>query len=48
MKTAYQTEYKTRAAVVKAYPGAAKIIKACGGWAVFETVADYETWRNQK
>ncbi len=48
MKLALETEYRNRAAVVKAYPGAAKIVKVCGGWAVFETVADYETWRNQK
>lgn len=41
-------EYKDRKAVAEAYPAAAKIIKVEGGWAVFETLAEYETWRRQK
>lgn len=45
---ATENEYKNRSAVVAAYPGAAKIVKVCGGWAVFEFAADYAVWRNQK
>lgn len=26
----------------------AKIVKVCGGYAFFETVTDYKTWKNQK
>jgi hypothetical protein len=25
-----------------------KIVKVDGGWLVFESVSDYETWKNQK
>ena len=41
-------ESKSRKAAVSQYPGAAKIVKACGGYHVFETIADYENWKNQK
>jgi hypothetical protein len=41
-------ESKSRKEVVAAYPDAAKIVKVCGGYKVFETIADYETWKNQK
>ena len=45
---ASQEQYKTRKAVVKAYPLASKIVKVTGGWAVFEFITDYEIWKNQK
>ena len=34
--------------VVKNYPEAEKIVKVEGGYMVFETVTEYETWKNQK
>lgn len=45
---ATETEYKARKNVVVAWPSAAKIVKVCGGWAVFEFVTDYQDWLNQK
>lgn len=45
---AAETEYKARKNVVAAYPSAAKIVKVCGGWQVFECVGDYKTWAAQK
>ena len=41
-------EYKSRKEVEKAARGAAKIVKVDGGWMVFDTMSDYETWRSQK
>lgn len=29
-------------------PGAAKIVKVDGGYMIFATIADYDTWRKQK
>lgn len=26
----------------------AKVVKVCGGYMFFETVSDYEIWKNQK
>lgn len=34
--------------VKDAFPSAAKIVEVCGGWICFETLTDFETWRNQK
>lgn len=34
--------------VKKDYPEAVKIVKVDGGYMVFESQADYETWKNQK
>ena len=34
--------------VKEEYPNHVKIVKVTGGYAVFETWDDYETWRNQK
>lgn len=48
MTIADEREFSSRKEVKKAYPAAAKIVKVCGGWAVFETIADYNTWKNQK
>jgi hypothetical protein len=39
---------KSRKEVVSQYPGAAKIVKVCGGYHVFETIENYEIWKNQK
>ena len=39
---------KTRKTAVRRNPGAAKIVKVCGGYAVFATVAEYAVWKNQK
>lgn len=39
---------ENRKEVAKQYPSAAKIVKVCGGYMVFEFLIDYETWENQK
>ncbi len=39
---------KTAREARKAYPGAAVVRRVEGGYAVFETVTDYQTWRRQK
>ncbi len=41
-------EYRNIREVKAEYPSAAKIVKVTGGWAVFDTLADYETWKRQK
>ena len=33
---------------VKAMPLAAKIVKVCGGYMGFESMTDFEIWKNQK
>lgn len=38
----------SRAQVKREYPSAAKIVKVVGGYAVFDTLQEYETWRAQK
>ena len=43
-----EEDYKNRKAVAFEYPSATKIVKVCGGWAVFDSITDYEIWRNQK
>ena len=30
------------------FPAAAHITKVCGGWLIFDTHSDYDTWRKQK
>ena len=30
------------------FPAAAHITKVCGGWLIFDTHSDYDTWLNQK
>ena len=37
-----------RKEVVKEYPEAEKIVKVDGGYMAFETIEEYETWKNQK
>lgn len=44
----YKPGYANRGEVEDAHPAAAVIKAVCGGWAVFETYEDYETWRRQK
>jgi hypothetical protein len=34
--------------VIAENPQAAKIVKVCGGYMVFATIAAYKTWRAQK
>lgn len=41
-------DYKSRREVEDAHPEAAVIKAVCGGWAVFSTYENYETWRGQK
>ena len=41
-------EAKTAAEAKKLYPGAAKIKKVTGGYMIFESISEYETWKNQK
>lgn len=43
-----ERDCKTRKEVAKAHPEAAKIVKVTGGWAVFYSLSDYETWKRQK
>lgn len=48
MVYAYETDYNSRREVVDAYPEAVKIVKVEGGWGVFDSWDDYETWKMQK
>lgn len=41
-------ECKTRRTAVKRMPWAAKIVKVEGGYKGFESIVEYEIWRNQK
>lgn len=41
-------DYQNIDAVRAAYPDAAEIIEAEGGWQVFDSTDDAETWRNQQ
>lgn len=47
-KFASQQDYASLEEVQDAYPGAAEIVEVEGGWMVFDTVTDAETWLNQK
>jgi len=47
-KFASQQDYANIEAVQTEYPGAAEIVEVDGGWMVFDTVTDAETWRNQE
>lgn len=47
MKTA-TIETEKRAEAKKEMPWATKIVKVCGGYKGFESINDYEIWRNQK
>ena len=38
----------TAAAARRLAPWAAKVAKVSGGYIAFESVSDYETWRNQR
>ncbi len=39
---------QNRKEVVAQHSCAAKIIKVCGGYMVFATIADFQIWKNQK
>ena len=41
-------ECKTRAIAARQCPWAAKIVKVEGGYRAFESIQDYNTWKNQK
>ena len=41
-------QYKNIKDVKDTFPAAAHITKVCGGWLIFDTHSDYDTWRNQK
>lgn len=47
-KFASQQDYENIDAVRNEYPGAAEIVEVDGGWRVFDTVTDAETWKTQK
>ena len=42
------TANTNRKQVVLANPQAVKIVKVCGGYAVFDCIYAYETWKKQK
>ena len=50
MKTVFADarDYADRDAVKDNCPWAAEIVEAEGGWMVFESAADAETWKNQQ
>lgn len=40
---------ETRKQAIKEFDGSFAVAKkVCGGWMFFETVTDYQTWKNQK
>lgn len=41
-------DYATIDAVSDEYPSATEIIEVDGGWMVFDTATDADTWRNQQ
>ena len=41
-------DYQSQTEVEDAYPAAAEVIEVEGGWMVFDTVTDADTWRNQE
>ena len=41
-------QYKNIKDVKDTFPAAAHITKVCGGWLIFDTHSDYDTWRKQK
>jgi hypothetical protein len=45
---ASEQDYDSIEAVEEAYPAATEIIEVEGGWMVFDTATDAETWRNQQ
>jgi len=40
-------EASTRQQIARDYPDAVKIVKVCGGYAVFFSSSDYQNWRRQ-
>lgn len=43
-----ELDYTDIKAVQAAYPDAAEIVEADGGWQVFDSADDAETWKNQQ
>lgn len=43
-----EREYRSVREVREQYPSADKIVRVSGGWEVFGTASDYETWKSQK
>lgn len=41
-------ECKTLRTAKRRAPWAAKLVKVYGGWMAFESVTDWEIWKNQK
>lgn len=41
-------DYKNKSEVRKEYPDAIVIKKVCGGWYIFSSQIEYQTWKNQK
>lgn len=42
-----ETEYDCIEAVESEYPSASDVVEVDGGWMVFETHDDFETWSRQ-
>jgi hypothetical protein len=38
----------TRSVAIRTCPWAAKIVKVDGGYMAFESLDDYQTWKNQR
>ena len=47
MRTQF-VECKDRRTAKNRCPWAAKVVKAFGGFICFESIVDFETWKNQK
>lgn len=43
-----EDDYTTLEEVEAAYPSAAEIVEVDGGWMVFATMTDADTWRTQQ
>lgn len=41
-------QVESRKDAIKQAPWAAKIVKVDGGYKAFESIQDYEAWKNQK
>jgi len=41
-------DYENIGAVEDQYPGATVIVEVDGGWMIFGTATDYETWQGQE
>lgn len=48
MKFARREDYRSIRNVRNEYPDACRIVPVTGGWAIFTTEYDYQTWRHQR